>query len=86
MVVKEGERCPDGNISLCPVSGKELDVFDCHTNGIRVGKNAILHLPSFKQVNPLDDVAVAVAELDVLSLVNLSSLSEGSFCGGKIEV
>eukprot|EP01018_Ginkgo_biloba_P017929 Gb_40776 [translate_table: standard] len=68
--------------SVCPITGQELDTYDVAENGLRIGSETILLLPSFKKIPKVEPLSMPVI-LNVIECINLASLSEGLFFGSS---
>ncbi|GLJ45958.1 hypothetical protein SUGI_0967870 [Cryptomeria japonica] len=75
--VKEGNKK-----SVCPITGQELDNYDLTENGLKIGLETILLLPSFKKIPRLEPVSTTVA-FNIIQCVRLASLSEDLFFGSS---
>ncbi|KAH9288263.1 hypothetical protein KI387_032380, partial [Taxus chinensis] len=71
--------------SVCPITGQELDTYDLTENGLKIGLETILLLPSFKKIPKLEPVSTTVA-FNIIQCVRLASLSEGLFFGSSFVV
>ncbi|XP_051119517.1 uncharacterized protein LOC127243504 isoform X2 [Andrographis paniculata] len=67
--------------SSCPVNKNKLGALDIFENSIRVGKQTILHMPSFHNSSEQNQLSSPI-EFNVICRTNLTSLSEGLIMGG----